>query len=160
MYSITPKDQSAVGYKPWVYQGWGVWLKMEQRARENGPQHRLTSTSVRFCWTAMLKPFALPTLPPFNRFGTLNRGWIDVLPTPAVNIFQHRSTKSNGSCSKCLILQGDKAYCHGPVDCFSKFPKVFGPISGATIPFLSSKRRGSKPLNFAILLVFLTLKTC
>ena len=28
------------------------------------------------------------------------------------------------------------------------------------IPFISSQRRGSKPSNFAILLVFLTLKTC
>ena len=44
--------------------------------------------------------------------------------------------------------------------CFSKVPKLFGPISGATIPFISSQRRGSKPSNFAILLVFLTLKIC
>ena len=43
---------------------------------------------------------------------------------------------------------------------FSKVPKLFGSISGATIPFISSQRRGSKPSNFAILLVFLTLKTC
>ena len=42
--------------------------------------------------------------------------------------------------------------------CFSKVPKPFGPISGATIPFISSQRRGSKPSNFAILLVFFTLK--
>ena len=44
--------------------------------------------------------------------------------------------------------------------CFSKAPKPFGPISGATIPFISSQRRGSKPSNFAVLLVFLTLKVC
>ena len=43
---------------------------------------------------------------------------------------------------------------------FSKVPKLFGSISGATIPFISSQRRGSKPSNFAILLVFLILKTC
>ena len=42
--------------------------------------------------------------------------------------------------------------------CFSKVPKPFEPISGATIPFISSQRRGSKPSKFAILLVFLTLK--
>ena len=44
--------------------------------------------------------------------------------------------------------------------CFLKVPKLFGPISGATIPFTSSQRQGSKPSNFAILLVFLILKTC
>ena len=43
---------------------------------------------------------------------------------------------------------------------FSKVPKLFGSISGATIPFISSQRRGSKPSNSAILLVFLILKTC
>ena len=35
--------------------------------------------------------------------------------------------------------------------------KGFGSISGATISFISSQRQGSKPSNFAILLVFLTL---
>ena len=48
----------------------------------------------------------------------------------------------------------------GPGACFSKVPKLFGTISGATIAFISSQRRGSKPSNFAILLVFLILKTC
>ena len=43
---------------------------------------------------------------------------------------------------------------------FSKVPKLFGSISGVTIPFISSQRRGSKPSNFVILLVFLKLKTC
>ena len=43
---------------------------------------------------------------------------------------------------------------------FSKVPKLFGPISGATIAFISSQRRASKPSNFAIILVFLILKTC
>ena len=33
-------------------------------------------------------------------------------------------------------------------------------FSGASIPFISSQRRGSKPSNFTILLVFLTLETC
>ena len=42
---------------------------------------------------------------------------------------------------------------------FSKVQKLFRPISGATIPFISSQRRGSKPSNFAILLVCLTLKS-
>ena len=41
-----------------------------------------------------------------------------------------------------------------------KSRELFGPISGATIPFISSQRRGSKPSNFAILFVFLTSKTC
>ena len=47
-----------------------------------------------------------------------------------------------------------------PVTCFSKVPKLFGPISGATIAFITSQRQGFKPSNFAILLVFLLLKKC
>ena len=47
-----------------------------------------------------------------------------------------------------------------PGACFSKVPKLFGPISGTTIPFISSQRRGSKPSNFAVLLIFLILKAC
>ena len=48
-----------------------------------------------------------------------------------------------------------------PEACFSKVPKLLGPISGATIPFISSQRRGSKPPNFAkSSCFFLTLKTC
>ena len=38
----------------------------------------------------------------------------------------------------------------------AKVPKLFGPVSGASIPVISSQRQGSKPSNFAILLVFLT----
>ena len=41
---------------------------------------------------------------------------------------------------------------------FLKSSETFGPILGATIPFVSSQRLGSKPSKFAILLVFLTLK--
>ena len=41
----------------------------------------------------------------------------------------------------------------------SRVPKLFGPILGATITFISSQRRGSKPSNFTILSVFLTSKT-
>ena len=43
--------------------------------------------------------------------------------------------------------------------CFSKVPKLYGPISGAIISLISSQHRGSKPSNFAILLVFPTLKS-
>ena len=42
--------------------------------------------------------------------------------------------------------------------CFSKVPKLLGSLLRATISVISSQRRGSKPSNFAILLVFLTLK--
>ena len=46
-------------------------------------------------------------------------------------------------------------------DRFSKVAKIFGPIPSATIPFISSQHRSSKPSNFAaILLIFLTLKVC
>ena len=47
-----------------------------------------------------------------------------------------------------------------PGACFSKVPKLFGSLSGATIPVISLQRQGSKPSNFAVLLVFLTLKAC
>ena len=47
-----------------------------------------------------------------------------------------------------------------PGACFSKVPKLFGPILGTTIPFISSQRRSSKPSNFAILLIFLILRAC
>jgi len=40
------------------------------------------------------------------------------------------------------------------------FLKSPGPISGATIPFISSQCWGSKPSQIAILFVILTLKTC
>ena len=46
-----------------------------------------------------------------------------------------------------------------PGACFREVPKLIGPISGATIRFISWQCRGSKPPNFASLLVFLTLKT-
>lgn len=41
-------------------------------------------------------------------------------------------------------------------DLFLKSYEYFRPTSGATIPFISLQRRGSKLSNFAILLVFLT----
>lgn len=48
----------------------------------------------------------------------------------------------------------------GPGTRFSEVPKIFGPLSGAIIPFISSQRGGSKPSNFAVRLVFLSLKRC
>ena len=75
-----------------------------------------------------------------------------------------------------LVVQGWDQESRGPIDhmglgccsllhsvkytCFSKVPKFLGPTSGATIPVISSQRRGSKPSNFAALLVFHTLQTC
>ena len=47
-----------------------------------------------------------------------------------------------------------------PMGCFFKFPKLLGPISGATIPFVSLEHVGSKPSNFAIVLVFHALIIC
>ena len=66
-------------------------------------------------------------------------------------------------CNYFSIIQSDcacKLCSNYPGACFSKVPKLFGPISGATIPFISSQHRGSRPSNFAIVLVFLMLKTC
>ena len=62
---------------------------------------------------------------------------------------------------KCLCQSGHPAWIHcSPGACFSKVLKLFGPISGATIPFISWQCWGNKPSNFPILLLFLTLKTC
>ena len=41
--------------------------------------------------------------------------------------------------------------------CFSKVPKLHSPIWSATIPFIYLQCRDSKPLNFAVFLVFHTL---
>ena len=43
---------------------------------------------------------------------------------------------------------------------FSKVPKLYGPFSGVTIPFLSQERRGFKLSNFTIIFLFVSLKTC
>ena len=63
--------------------------------------------------------------------------------------------------TKCILCQettSEPLQCPGA--CFSKVPKLFGSLSGATIPVISLQRQGSKPSNFAVLLVFLTLKAC
>ena len=43
---------------------------------------------------------------------------------------------------------------------FLKSPETFGVSFGCHYSLISSQRRGSKPSNFAVLLIFLTLKTC
>ena len=42
--------------------------------------------------------------------------------------------------------------------CFSKFLKLCGLISGATISFIASQRRGSKPSSFTIFFFFFFVK--
>ena len=61
---------------------------------------------------------------------------------------------------KLQVSVGLRSFRLRPGAFFSKVPKLFGSISGATIPVISSQRQWSKPLNFAVLLVFLTLKAC
>ena len=50
----------------------------------------------------------------------------------------------------------------GPGARFSKVPKLYGPFSGVTIPFVTQERRGRKSSNFTVIFVFVTLpvKTC
>ena len=43
---------------------------------------------------------------------------------------------------------------------FSKVPKLYGPFSGVTIPFVSQERRGFNSSNFTVIFLFVTLKTC
>ena len=47
----------------------------------------------------------------------------------------------------------------GPGARFSKVPKLYGPFSGVTIPFVSQERRGFKSSNFKVIFLFVTLKT-
>ena len=42
----------------------------------------------------------------------------------------------------------------------STYQKIFGPSSGATITFITSQRRGSKPPNLAIFFAFLKTSGC
>ena len=48
----------------------------------------------------------------------------------------------------------------GPGARFSKVPKLYGPFSGVTIPFVSQERREFKSSNFTVIFLFITLKTC
>ena len=45
-------------------------------------------------------------------------------------------------------------------DRFSKVPKLYGPFSGVTIPFVSHERRGFKSSNFTDMFLLVGLKTC
>ena len=47
----------------------------------------------------------------------------------------------------------------GPGACFSKVPKLFGPISGDLILFVSSKRRRLEARNFAVIFIFIPFTT-
>ena len=47
----------------------------------------------------------------------------------------------------------------GPGARFSKLPKIYGPFSGVTIPFVSQERRGFKSSKFTVIFLFVTLKT-
>ena len=38
-------------------------------------------------------------------------------------------------------------------------PKLYGPFSGVTIPFVSQERRGFKSSNFTVIFLSVTLKT-
>ena len=43
---------------------------------------------------------------------------------------------------------------------FSKVPKLYGPFSGATIPFVTQERRAFNSSNFTVNFLFVTLKAC
>ena len=48
---------------------------------------------------------------------------------------------------------------YGPWARFSKVPKLNGPFSGVTIPFVSQERNGFKSSNFTVIFLSVTLKT-
>ena len=43
---------------------------------------------------------------------------------------------------------------------FSKVPKLYGPFSGVTIPFVSQERRAFKSPNFTDIFLLVGLRTC
>ena len=43
---------------------------------------------------------------------------------------------------------------------FSKVPKLYGPFSGVTIPFVSQEQRKFNSSNLTVIFLFVTLKTC
>ena len=43
---------------------------------------------------------------------------------------------------------------------FSNVPKLYGPFSGVTIPFVTQERRAFNSSNFTVIFLFVTLKTC
>ena len=56
-------------------------------------------------------------------------------------------------------VRGYSFQLFGPGACFSKVPKLFGPISGDIILFVSSKRRRLEARNFAVILIFIPFTT-
>ena len=70
-----------------------------------------------------------------------------------MNVYNHRTVLA-------LLSSTEKDLKNLGLAMFLKVPKLSGPISGATIPVLSSQRRAPRPSNFVIFLVFLTSKTC
>ena len=58
------------------------------------------------------------------------------------------------------LPEGHLCTCKRPGASFSKVPKLYGPFSGVTIPFVSQERRGFKSSNFTVIFLFVTLKTC
>ena len=48
----------------------------------------------------------------------------------------------------------------GPGARFSKVPKLNGPFSGVTIPFVSQEWRGFNSSDFTVIFLFVTFKTC
>ena len=69
----------------------------------------------------------------------------------------------NWSFSSCPCVHVKRTYCEPQFvskRLFPEVPKLFGSILDATIHIITSQCRGSKSSNFAILSVFLTIKTC
>jgi len=48
---------------------------------------------------------------------------------------------------------------NSPGACFSKVPKLFGPISGDIILFVSSKRRRLEARNFTVIFIVIPFTT-
>ena len=62
-----------------------------------------------------------------------------------------------------MVLRARKVFGtfdkRAPGACFSKVPKLFGPISGDIIFFVSSKRRRLEARNFTVTFIFIPFTT-
>ena len=117
------------------------------------------STLSGCCWSfGLIFSFVFPVSTGFQVLSANCICFVCLIPFP---LFGHRLSHLYLFNHLIVVLPG-QVFCYKSVTpsscpraCFSKVSKLFWPVSGATIPLTFSQRSGSKPSNFAILLVFL-----
>ena len=69
----------------------------------------------------------------------------------------HSSSMLNEVSHRCLLITCifGHIWAQG-----AKVPKLYGPFSGVTIPFVTQERTAFNTSNFTVIFLFVTLKTC